>query len=379
VHSEELVYEIALTMVKGVGDITAKNLLTFCGSAKNIFTEKKKHFLKIPGIAEKTAEALYSNLHQKEVIARAEQEILWLKKENVEPVFFTSPEYPDRLRYCPDSPILLYKKGNANLNESKVLSVVGTRIPSKEGEEQVRKLISQLAGTGISVVSGLAYGIDILVHRACLEFEIPTLAVLAHGLHTIYPSLHSSTAKKMQQNGALLTEFRSYEKPDRENFPKRNRIVAGMCDALVVIETRRKGGSLITAEIANSYNKDIFAFPGRAGDELAEGCNYLIKSHKAALIESSEDLLEGMAWSKDLKPEEKSQKNKGQSQLLLLENFEENERNILIRLQHKSPLHVDEISFLCELSISKVVTALLQLEFCNIVKSLPGKMYALNN
>jgi len=201
---------------------------------------------------------------------------------------------------------MLYYKGNANLNSEKIISVVGTRTPSAYGKLLTEKFISDLSQSGCLIVSGLAYGIDIAAHKNSLDNGLNTIGVLAHGLDRIYPTIHAQTAKQMVEQGGLLTEFLSETNPDKENFPKRNRIVAGMCDALVVVESKREGGSLITATIANSYNKDVFAYPGRAGDLLSEGCNGLIKTNKASLIENAADLLYLMNWNDQLKKQQKS-------------------------------------------------------------------------
>ena len=376
-YTEDLLYEIGLTLIKGVGDVTAKNLLAYCGSARAVFTQQKKFFLKIPGIAERTAQVLYASIRDKEILMESEREIKWMMNHSIVPLFFSYPNYPDRLRNCIDSPVMIYAKGNADLNSKKIISIVGTRRPSPYGLEQVEKLLLDFIRDDILVLSGLAYGIDVAVHKNCLKLNIPTVGVLAHGLQMVYPPAHKLIAKKMCEQGALLTEFRSSEFADKENFPRRNRIVAGMCDALLVVETRNKGGSLITAEIAFSYHKDIFALPGRAGEELSAGCNRLIKKNKAVLVENADDIREAMGW--DSQAGENNKKNGSrQAKLFMPESLSEDEQKIFFHLQNKSPLHVDEISHLSEFSISKTVTVLLQLEFSNIVRSLPGKMFSLN-
>jgi DNA processing protein len=372
-YSNELLYQIALTQLRGVGDITAKNLVAYCGSAKAIFTEKKESFLKIPGIAEKSALQLLAARADKNMLKRAEEEIEFIQKNKTEALFFTDEKYPQRLKYCSDSPILLYYRGTANLNAYKIISVVGTRMPTEYGKSITEKLITDLKDTGVLVISGLAYGIDITAHKSALENNIDTVGVLAHGLDMVYPSLHESIAKKMIHQGGLLSDFMSKTNPDKENFPKRNRIVAGMCDAVVVVETKLKGGSLITAEIANSYSKDVFAFPGRAGDEFSSGCNAFIKRNKASLIENAADLLYAMSW------EEKPPKKKSSTQIPLLLNLNEKEQKIIDVFSGKDNLHVDELSFATSYSTGELAGLLLQMEFNNIVKSLPGKLYKLNN
>lgn len=368
-HSVDLTYQIGLTLLDGVGDVLAKNLVAYCGSAEQVFKTSKAQLEKIPGIGTYTASAI---IKSKLVLDRAEQEIKFIEEKEITPLFFTDKDYPQRLKNCNDSPVMLYYKGNANLNADKVVAVVGTRTPSNYGKETTEKLIEDLQGSGCLVVSGLAYGIDITAHKSALDHGLNTVGVLAHGLDRVYPSVHANYAKKMISQGGLLTEFISETNPDKENFPKRNRIVAGMCDALVVVESKRGGGSLITATIANSYNKDIFAYPGKANDVLSEGCNGLIKSHRANLIENAADLLYMMNWNETLV-------KKKTTQIPLTIHLSSEEQMIVDVFKNKQQLHVDEISYATNFSISKISTHLLQLEFSNVIKSLPGKMYQLNS
>ncbi len=364
--TEELQYQIALTLIEGVGDVNAKALLAYCGSASEVFRQKRSALQKIPGIGETLSGSV---IKSREVFKRAEQEIRFIEKYNIQPLFFSDASYPGRLRYCNDSPILLYYKGNANLNAEKVVAVVGTRKPSEYGRKVTTDLVHGLAGTGVLVLSGLAYGVDVLAHKTALENGLDTVGVLGHGLDRIYPQTHDKTAKKMLSQGGLLTDFMSETNPDAVNFPKRNRIVAGLCDAIVVIESKRTGGSLITATIASSYNKDVFAFPGKANDPLAEGCNGLIKQNKAALIENTEDLLYAMQWQKAEQPAKKSK------QIPLSLHLSEEEKLILRLFEKKNLLHIDEICQACQWPSGKVSTCLLQLEFSNLVRSRPGKLY----
>ena len=367
-NSADLIYKIGLTLLDGVGDILAKNLLAYCGNAEQVFKTNKSQLEKIPGIGTFTSQAI---LQSKKVLERAEQEIKFIESNNIEPLFFTDKKYPQRLKNCSDSPLMLYYKGNADLNTEKIVAVVGTRTPSIYGKQTTEKFITELTDSSCLIVSGLAYGIDITAHKTSLECGLNTVGVLAHGLDRVYPSVHTHYAEKMMSQGGLLTEFMSGTNPDKENFPKRNRIVAGMCDALVVVESKRGGGSLITATIANSYNKDIFAFPGRAGEILSEGCNGLIKSHRANLIESSADLMYIMNWNEDIK-------KKKHTQIPLLLNLSPEEQLIINAFDNKDQLHVDEICYTTNFPISKISSYLLQLEFSNIIKSLPGKIYQLN-
>lgn len=365
--SEELLYQIGLTLIEGIGDVNAKALLAYCGSAKEVFRQKKLQLQKIPGIGETYAKSIASS---QAVLLRAEEELKFIEKYGIKPLFFSDEDYPSRLKYCSDSPVLLYYKGNADLNCEKIVGIVGTRKPSEYGKQMTKDLVQGLSNTGTLIVSGLAYGVDVLAHRTALENQLQTVGIVGHGLDRIYPQIHDKTAKKMLSQGGLLTDFMSGTNPDAVNFPKRNRIVAGLCDAVVVVESKRTGGSLITATIANSYNKDVFAFPGRSGDALAEGCNGLIKRNRAALIENAEDLLDAMQWQKKEVGERKKQ-------VPLLLNLSEEEKVIVHLFSEKKSIHVDEICQAVQLPVSKVSAHLLQLEFSNLIKSKPGKLYEL--
>ncbi len=363
---QELIYQIGLTMIDGIGDVNAKNLLAYCGSAGEVFKQKKAHLLKIPGIGSYLAESIVTS---KKVFDRAEEEIKFIRKYKITPLFFTAEDYPSRLKYCSDGPLLLYYKGKADLNCERIIAVVGTRRPSDYGRQKTQEIINDLSSAGALILSGLAYGIDVLAHKTALENNLETVGVLAHGLDRIYPQTHDKIAKRMIRQGGLLTDFMSGTNPDAVNFPKRNRIVAGLCDALVVIESKRTGGSLITATIANSYNKDVFAFPGRANDLLAEGCNGLIKRNRAALIENAADLLYAMQWQEEDRPKNKTK------QIPLLLNLNDDEKIIMDLLARKNAVHLDEICQTTELPVSKISAILLQLEFSNLVKSRPGKLF----
>jgi DNA processing protein len=366
--SEELLYQIGLTLIDGIGDINAKALLAYCGSAKEVFRQKKTQLQKIPGIGDVNARSIIAS---QPVLKRAEEELQFIEKYKIRPLFFSDADYPSRLKYCSDSPVLLYYKGSANLNCEKIVAVVGTRKPSEYGRALTKELIEGLSATGALIVSGLAYGVDVLAHKIALDNDMETVGVTGHGLDRIYPQTHDKIARRMISQGGLLTDFMSGTNPDAVNFPKRNRIVAGLCDALVVVESKRTGGSLITATIANSYNKDVFAFPGRSSDTLAEGCNGLIKRNRAALIENAEDLLYAMQWQEKEKPRGKSK------QVPLLLNLSEEEKIIINLFSEKKSIHVDEICQATQFPVSKVSSYLLQLEFSNLVKSKPGKLYEL--
>jgi DNA processing protein len=353
-------------MIPGIGDARIKKLVAYCGGAKEVFAQSKTFLEKIPNIGGKIA----ASVSDKDVLVRAEKELSFSEKHQVEVISFLDESYPQRLKHCDDAPVVLYKKGLGSINPARCLSIVGTRNATREGKEFTEKLVEEIASTNVTVVSGLAYGIDIAAHKASLKNNIPTIGCLAHGLDRIYPKLHEKTAKEMLENGALITDFPVGTNPDRENFPKRNRIVAGMADATIVIEAAAKGGALITAELANGYNRDVFAVPGRVSDQYSEGCNNLIKYQKASMITSGKDVLRSMGWDDvaDRKP---------QPQKKLLFNLTEDQERVVAVLQQQTHT-IDRLSVLAEMPMSKVATVLLELEFEGVVSTLPGKVYKLN-
>jgi DNA processing protein len=364
--TNDLLYQIALTLVPNIGDVHAKILANHFGNAEDIFKTKKKDLENIEGIRTVRAKSIKDFTD----FTTCEKEILFIEQYKITPLFITQKDYPKRLLNCYDSPALLFYKGNADLNTSKIISVVGTRNNSDYGKAVCEKLIDDLNNENILIVSGLAFGIDTIAHKAAVKNNLPTVGVLAHGLDRIYPAQNKSLAKQMVENGGLLTEFLSETIPDKQNFPKRNRIVAGMCDAVVTIESSKKGGSLITAELGNSYNKDVFAIPGRITDSKSEGCNYLIKNNKAALITSADNLLENLGWKLHKKTPPKKQRE-------LFIEFTPAEKIIVDILQLRENIQIDELYFKSGLSSSAVAAALLMLEMQNIILSLPGKIYKL--
>ena len=298
----ELMYELALTLVPGVGDVNGKKLVAYCGGAEAVFREKKKILAKIPGIGEKTVESIVAQ----DVFSRAEKELAFAEKNKIKILYYLNQDYPKRLQHCYDSPMIIYCKGDCNLNVDKVIGVVGTRNVTDYGKIMTERIVSELVEDDVLVVSGLAYGVDTYAHQAAVKNGLKTAAVLAHGLHTIYPHANRTLAKKMlEEGGCLLTENISGVEPDRENFPKRNRIVAGMIDCLIVVESASKGGALITVDIANSYDREVFAFPGRIGDVFSEGCNNIIKNNKASLLVNADDIRYVMRWDTNTKVQAK--------------------------------------------------------------------------
>jgi len=363
----DLLYQLALTQVPNIGDVQAKILAEEFGTAEAIFKAKKSTLEKIEGIGEVRA----GSIKKFDAFTEQEEEIKFIEKYKIKPLFLTADDYPKRLLHCYDPPTLLFYRGNANLNTSKIISIIGTRSNSDYGKMMTEKILASLAPHQPLVVSGLAYGIDAIAHKQSLKQQLPTVAVLAHGLDKIYPSQHTALAKEMiAEGGGILTEFRKDTKPDRHNFPERNRIVAGMCDATIVVETGIKGGSMITANLAYSYNRDVFAVPGKTTDSKSEGCNYLIQSNKAVLIRSGEDIIEQMNW------EEKQKKQTIQKQLFV--DLTADEKIIAQLLQAKEQMHIDEINLQSNINSSSVSAALLMMEMNGLVKSMPGKIYKLS-
>jgi len=369
--SLELKYQIALSLVKGIGPKLARNIIAYLGSVNIFFEEKKLPFEKIPGIGDFTSTML-NNLNKSELLKIAENEVNFILKNNINPLFFLDDNYPKRLSNCEDAPIILYIKGSVNLDSQKIISIVGTRLPTEYGLSFCEKFISDLAKNyqDTVIVSGLAYGIDICAHRNSLKNKLPTVAVLAHGLDRIYPSLHSHVAREMLSNGALITEFMTKTNPDKQNFVKRNRIIAGVSDAVIVIESSKKGGALITANIANSYNRDVFAVPGRINDETSTGCNNIIKTNRANLLESIEDLAYIMGWESKSFP-----KNIQISIFNQPESAEE--KAIMDILLVEKEMNLNLLALKCAYPVGKVSATLLELEFKGLIKSCPGGMYKL--
>ena len=365
--NDNIKYKIALSLIPGIGGVLARNLVAYVGSVEGIFSESLKSLMKIPGIGEVNAK----RIKNQNILGRAETEIEFIRKHKIETWFYTDDKFPRRLKTCIDAPVLIYSKGKMNLNEQRVISVVGTRNATDYGKRVCDELIQQFAERNykILVVSGLAYGIDIQAHKSALKYNIPTVGVVGHGLDNLYPGLHRETAKKMIANGGLVTDFISETKIEPTNFIRRNRIIAGLADATIVVESAKKGGALVTADIASSYNRDVFAFPGRTGDVYSKGCNKLIRNSSAALIDGIEDLEYFMGW-------EMSSKEKNIQPDLFIE-LNEQEQKIVDLLQKDGALFIDQISAEMGLATSRISTILLNLEFKNVLAVLPGQIYKL--
>ena len=362
-HSE-LFYQLALTLIPNIGDVQAKILVQHFGNAQSIFKAKTSELERLDGIGTIRANSIktFDDFHL------AEHEEKFIAKQEIKPLFLTDIQYPKRLLNCCDSPTLLFYKGEADLNASKMIAIVGTRSNTDYGKQFTEKLVKDLADQNIMIVSGLAFGIDAIAHRAALKNKLTTVGVVGHGLDKVYPAQHASLAKEMiEENGGVLSEFFSGTLPDKHNFPLRNRIVAGMTDATLVIESSIKGGSMITAKLADGYNRDVFAIPGRTTDKVSVGCNHLIKYNKAILLTDADGLLEVMGW-KDKKAKPKKQRE-------LFIELSVDEQTIINLLQTKEQVHIDEINFNSGVNTSAVAAAILNLELQGIVQSQPGKMY----
>lgn len=368
--ANEHTYLIALTMLKGIGDVLARALLQHFGTAEEVFKTKRRMLEKTPGIGEYTANRI--ELTKTEALKRAEKEMAFIEKNKIQLYAITENNYPRRLRECDDAPVVFYYKGNANLDAPKTISIVGTRRASDYGRMLTEKLVRELADfyPETLIISGLAYGIDVCSHRNALKNGLPTVGVLAHGLDRIYPTVHRNTASEMLKQGGLLTDFPSETEPDRENFLKRNRLIAGLADATVVVESAEKGGALVTADIAFSYGRDVYTFPGRTTDECSQGCNRLIRLNKAGLITSAQDLIQSLCWD--------VQENRQPMPQVQLElKLEQSDNPVVQLLTQKGEMQINELATTINLPIHKVSSMLFELELAGHVASLPGGMYKL--
>ncbi|WP_223032276.1 DNA-processing protein DprA [Hanstruepera marina] len=355
---------LALQHVPNIGDITAKKLINHCGSAEAIFKEKKQNLLKIDGIGS----IVISDIFNKQHFTAAEEELHFIKENNVSCLYFTDANYPERLKHCIDSPILLFQSGNINLKNKRIISVVGTRKITSSGLDFCNRLVEELAVFNPVIVSGFAYGTDITAQKAALKHNLQTVGCLAHGLNQIYPKTHKKYVADIEKHGGFFTDFWSSDPFDRNNFLKRNRIIAGLSEATIVIESAEKGGSLVTADIANSYNRDVFAVPGRTTDIQSVGCNNLIKFQKAHLLSNPLDIPYMLNWELETKEKPTIQKQ------LFIELTDE-EKIIYNYLKTEEKQQLDLIALDCNMPIFKVASVLLNLELKGAVRPLPGKLF----
>ncbi|TNE30271.1 MAG: DNA-protecting protein DprA [Bacteroidetes bacterium] len=360
----EVHYQLALCFVDKIGPVIARALVDFCGSAEAVFNEKKHLLEKVPGLGNERVQAIFKS----DPRVKADLELKYANDHGIEILFYKDEAFPRRLLRCADSPVLLFKKGQANLNPNHTVAVVGTRNQTSHGASMTTEMIREWSAISPTIISGLALGIDATAHRAALKYGCTTIAVLGHGFEYRYPYQNRKLYTEIEENGALLTEFPSTSKPDAANFPKRNRIVAGMSDATVVVEAAIKGGALITGQLAASYNRDVFAVPGRVSDPLSAGCLNLIKKNEACVLSTPSDLLETMGWETESDPKPK--------QISLPIDLSTEEASIISALQY-GPMQVDKIGSATGRPISQVFALITTLELRGLVKSLPGKQYTL--
>lgn len=368
--NHDLLYQVALPLIPGVGGGIARSLVSYCGSAKEVFSISSERLSKIPGVGKVLIDRLQQ--HRTGALREAETIINRTQVDGVRILFYTDPDFPDRLRPLPDAPLLLYYKGTANLNATKVVSVVGTRKSTDYGRAVTEQLVQSLVKHGALVVSGLAYGIDIAAHRACLKAGLPTVGVMGTGIDLVYPAIHKPEAHKMLDHGGLLTEFPYGTKPDAPRFPARNRIIAGMADCTLVIESTSKGGSLISADIAHSYDREVMAVPGPITAPTSQGCNYLIKSLKAVPYTQPKDLEELLNWDNALASGAFGKKAERD-----FSGYGAEEQKVLRTLQEAGPTHIDVLSRHTQFTMGQLSSVLFTLEMNGLVRAQPGKVYSL--
>ena len=360
----ELIAVLRLQNIPNIGDVSAKKLIAYCGTPAAVFADKRQNLLKIDGIGAHTLQGLYDTQHRE----AAEAEFEYIQRNKIGYTYFMDAEHPRFLKHCIDSPTLLFKRGNINLTGRKIISVVGTRKITSYGNAFCEKFIEDIAPLNPIIVSGFAYGVDITIQKLAIKHGLQTIGCLAHGLNQIYPRVHAKYIKDVEKNGGFYTEFWSTSQPEREHFLRRNRIIAGMSEATVVVESAEKGGSLVTADIANSYNRDVFAVPGRTGDKYSTGCNNLIKQQKAHMMTSAADLVYLLNWDIEEKKTPSVQKQ-------LFVELDDTEKSIYDYLMQNGKQQLDSVALECQLPIFKVSSTLLNMEMKGVVRPLPGKLF----
>ena len=360
----QLLNTLALMRADGVGDIVAKKLINHLGSAEAVFLAGRKQLLAIEGVGE----VLLNNVKNPDVFRQAESELKFIRDNNINAACYLDENYPERLKHCIDGPVLLFSSGNIDIKERKMVSIVGTRQMTSYGSDFTRKLLEDLAPLNPVIVSGFAYGIDIHAHIVAMDLGLQTIGVVAHGLNQVYPKVHKKYVAKMEENGGFMTEFWSSSNPDKENFVKRNRIVAGLSEATIIVESAEKGGSLITANVANDYNRDVFAVPGRITDKYSMGCNNLIKTQRANLLTGAADLIYIMNWETEDKKQKPVQKQ-------LFISLEDDEQKVYDFLLKKGKEQLDMIALECDMPVFRLSSMLLTMELKGVIRPLPGKMF----
>lgn len=358
--SQELFHCLRLSLLKGIGPVIAKKLVAYCGSIEGVFSESTSNLKKIPNIGS----VLIQQIKSDTLLKRAQQELTFIEKNKLQCWTYWDKQYPHSLKQCYDAPIILFSKGHVNLNQSKLISIVGTRKATPYGLSFCKEFIQELAPYSPTIISGLAYGIDSCAHREAINNRLPTIAVLAHGCDTIYPSMNRELATQLQENGALLTEFLSKTKLVKQHFVRRNRIIAGLSQATIVIESQTSGGAMLTARLANSYNREVFAVPGKTKDKYSIGCLELIKRNEAHLLQSVKDLVSNLSWDIPQNPVQKT-----------LFDLSEEEAHIIDLISKHNGIHIDLIHSLCQLPYSTTNELLMTLELKGLLYVKPGKIY----
>jgi len=372
---DDRICTLALVHTPGVGSVTVRQLISYCGGASNVFQADFRKLIKIPGIGEKVVREIL----KKDKIDFAEKELLNCEKESAKLHFYTDTNYPSRLKTLYDAPVVLYSQGNFDYNNPRTVGIVGTREISEYGKAVTETIVRELVPFQPLIVSGLAYGVDITAHRASLKNELPTIGVMAGGLNAIYPSAHKKTSREMMEHGGLVTENAMATKPEFMRFPARNRIIAGLSDVTIVVESASKGGSLITAEFAQNYHREVFAVPGSLNSPHSEGCNQLIRDQKAVIFTSVKDMAASIGWHLSSAADESNDRTKMQNQTapINFDGFTHDEGQVLSLLKKNGSMQVDELSWQSGMHFNKLANLLLNLEFQGMVRSLPGKKYAL--
>ena len=366
-QNDKLLYKIALSQIDKIGTILAKNLVSYCGGVEEIFSKSVGELIKIPGISE----TLAKRIQNKEVLIKAEKIIIENEKNAVNTLFYLDENYPSRLKNFNDSPIILYTQGTNEYNNKRTLAIVGTRHATSLGKYYTEKLIEELLPYEVTIVSGLAFGIDATAHKSALELGVPNIAVMGSGINITYPAEHKRIRDRIVVKGDVMSEFELDKSPERGHFPMRNRIIAQLSDAMLVVESDIKGGAMITAKLAFDYNKDVFALPGRVDDQYSRGPNWLIKSNIASLIDSATDICKAMNW--EMASESKP------LQMELFSNLSKNEEKIL-ELISNSPdksMHIDEVHYNSGMTLSEISGILLELELKSVIENLPGSRYGI--
>lgn len=362
--TEKLIALLALKKVPNLGDSSIKKLIREIGSPEDVLKERRENLLKIDGIGNVKLKELFDPKHQK----AAELELRFVEDNHIKYSIYDQPEYPEKLKQCIDGPVVLFSSGNIDLKNKKILSIVGTRKVTSYGVQFCEELIETLAPLNPVIVSGFAYGVDITAQRAAVKHNLQTVGCLAHGLNQIYPKVHKKYVAQIEENGGFFTDFWSTDAFDRNNFLGRNRIIAGLSEATVVIESAEKGGSLVTADIANSYNRDVFALPGRAHDPFSSGCNTLIKTQRAHMLTSAADLIYMLNW-------ELEDKQKPAVQKKLFVELTDEEKTIYSFLNKNGKEVLDSIALQCAMPTYRIASVLLGMELKGVIRPLPGKLF----